>query len=63
MADEKQMQQNPAEDDDDLVLLEDDNGNVTRFQFLELVTVDSKPYAVLLPLEDNDDGELYYAVS
>lgn len=57
MADEKDLQQTPAEDeDDDLILLEDENGNVTRFQFLELVTVDSKPYAVLLPLDDNDEG-------
>ena len=56
MNDEKNLQQEPAEDDDDLVLLEDENGNVTRFRFLELVTVDVKPYAVLLPLDDNEDG-------
>ncbi|MBR6107623.1 MAG: DUF1292 domain-containing protein [Oscillospiraceae bacterium] len=56
MADEKNLQQEPAEEDDDLVLLEDENGDVTRFQFLELVTVDAKPYAVLLPLDDNEDG-------
>lgn len=56
MNDEKNLQQEPAEDDDDLILLEDENGNVTRFRFLELVTVDVKPYAVLLPLDDNEDG-------
>ena len=56
MNDEKNLQQEPAEDDDDLVLLEDENGNVTRFRFLELVTVDVKPYAVLLSLDDNEDG-------
>ncbi len=56
MNDEKNLQQEPAEDDDDLILLEDENGNVTRFRFLELVTVDVKPYAVLLSLDDNEDG-------
>lgn len=56
MADEKMMQQEPETGDDDLVLLEDENGTLTRFQFLELVTVDLKPYAILLPLDENDDG-------
>ena len=36
---------------------EDEDGNVLRFQFLELVTVDETPYAVLMP-EDDPDGEL-----
>jgi len=56
MADEKELQQNAAEEDDDLIVLEDENGQTTRFQFLELVTVDSKPYAVLLPLDENEEG-------
>lgn len=52
MADEKR---NPDELDDDIVILEDENGNSVTFQFLELVTVDEKPYAVLLPLDDEED--------
>ena len=44
-------------EDDDLVILEDEDGNTVRFQFLELVTVDAVPYAVLLPAdEDEADG-------
>ncbi|MBR5371288.1 MAG: DUF1292 domain-containing protein [Oscillospiraceae bacterium] len=51
MKDEEMMMQ----EDDDLVVLEDEEGNATEFQFLELVTVDEKPYAILLPTEDDDD--------
>ncbi|MBR5723595.1 MAG: DUF1292 domain-containing protein [Oscillospiraceae bacterium] len=43
-------------EDDDLVILEDEDGNSVTFRFLELVTVDAKPYAVLLP-EDEDDED------
>lgn len=41
--------------DDDVVILEDEDGNAVTFQFLELVTVDATPYAVLLPLDEGDE--------
>lgn len=41
--------------DDDIVVLEDEEGNAVTFQFLELVTVGEKPYAVLLPLDEGDE--------
>ncbi len=41
--------------DDDIVILEDEEGNAVTFQFLELVTVDTKPYAVLLPVDEGDE--------
>lgn len=41
--------------DDDVVILEDEEGNSVTFQFLELVTVDAVPYAVLLPLDEGDE--------
>jgi len=44
------------QEDDDLVVLEDEDGNTVEFQFLELVTVDEKPYAVLMPTEDDGEG-------
>lgn len=47
---------NQEELDDDIVILEDEDGNAVTFQFLELVTVDEKPYAILLPLEDDEEG-------
>ncbi|MBR5405261.1 MAG: DUF1292 domain-containing protein [Oscillospiraceae bacterium] len=45
----------PQEAEDDLVILEDEDGNLMRFQFLELVTVDVTPYAVLMPLDESDE--------
>lgn len=55
---EDEIRENLTEDeDDDIVVLEDEDGNAVTFRFLELVTVDAKPYAVLLPLdEDDEDG-------
>lgn len=44
-----------TEAQDDIVALEDEEGNVIRFQFLEMVETDGKPYAVLMPLEDEED--------
>ena len=56
MSDEIIEQENAqAADDDDLIVLEDEDGNTIEFQFLEMVTVDNKPYAVLMPLEDDED--------
>lgn len=46
---------NQDELDDDVVILEDEDGNAVTFQFLELVTVDAKPYAVLMPLDEEDE--------
>ena len=42
-------------EDDDIVILEDEDGNAVTFRFLELVTVDAKPYAVLLPQDEDDE--------
>lgn len=46
---------NQEELDDDIVILEDEDGNAVTFQFLELVTVDSKPYAILMPMDEGDE--------
>lgn len=53
MADEELMQE--LEEDDDIVILEDEDGNAVTFRFLELVTVDAKPYAILLPQDEDDE--------
>ncbi len=53
MADEELMQE--LEEDDDIVVLEDEDGNAVTFRFLELVTVDAKPYAILLPQDEDDE--------
>lgn len=53
MADEELRQEQT--EDDDIVILEDEDGNAVTFRFLELVTVDAKPYAVLLPQDEDDE--------
>lgn len=54
MADEE-IRQDIPEEDDDIVILEDEDGNAVTFRFLELVTVDEKTYAVLLPQDEGDE--------
>jgi len=47
-------------DDMDLsnvIVLNDENGNEVRFEFLDLIEYEGKEYVVLLPMED-DDGEV-----
>ncbi|MBR3419319.1 MAG: DUF1292 domain-containing protein [Oscillospiraceae bacterium] len=53
MADEELRQE--LDEDDDIVVLEDEDGNAVTFRFLELVTVDAKPYAILLPQDEDDE--------
>lgn len=58
MSDLDKMNEGMEEEfDDDTVILEDEEGNVVKFQFLELVSVDETPYAVLMP-EDDPDGDM-----
>lgn len=51
------MSEEYRENANDIVLLEDDDGNVIKFQMLGLVMVSEIPYAVLLP-DDEDDAEM-----
>ena len=40
---------------DNIVILNDENGNEVKFEFLDLVELDNEEYVVLLPI--NDEGE------
>lgn len=44
-----------GEDLDNIVILNDEDGNEVKFEFLDLVELDNEEYVVLLPI--NDDGE------
>ncbi|HBI86200.1 MAG TPA: DUF1292 domain-containing protein [Ruminococcus sp.] len=44
-------QEKPAE----IITLEDEDGNTAEFEYLEAVSVDGVPYAVLMPVEDDED--------
>ena len=49
------------EDESNIVILNDEEGNEIRFEFLDLIEYDSEEYVVLLPVDDdgeNDDGEV-----
>ncbi len=39
------------------VVLNDENGNEVRFEFLDIIELDSEQYAILLPIEEDDENE------
>ena len=43
---------------DNIVVLTDQDGIDTEFEFLDVVECDGKEYVVLLPVESADDGEV-----
>ena len=46
---------------DNVVVLNDEDGNEVRFEFLDLVELDDEEYVVLLPIEEEEeegDGEV-----
>lgn len=49
------------EDFNNLIILNDENGNEVKFEFLDLVELDSEEYVVLLPVTEEgeeEDGEV-----
>ena len=47
-----------GEDLDNIVILNDEDGNEVKFEFLDLVELDDEEYVVLLPgLEENEEDE------
>lgn len=50
-----------GEDLDNVVILNDEDGNEVKFEFLDLVDLDDEEYVVLLPVTDEgeeDEGEV-----
>lgn len=46
---------------DNIVILNDENGNEVRFEFLDLIELDEEQYVVLLPILEEgqeDEGEV-----
>ena len=39
------------------VVLNDENGNEVRFEVLDIIELDSEQYAILLPIEEDDENE------
>ena len=61
MDENKELELNEVEEFDDLdniVVLNDEDGNEVEFEYLDAVTMDDKEYIVLLPVEDEESGEV-----
>ena len=41
---------------DNIIVLNDENGNETEFEFLDLIEYEGEEYVVLLPVEETDDA-------
>lgn len=56
------MSENINEEElDNIVILNDEDGNEVKFEFLDLVDYEDEQYVVLLPMiedEEEDDGEV-----
>lgn len=52
---------NEVEEFDDLeniIVLNDEEGNEVEFEYLDAVTMDDKEYIILLPVEEQESGEV-----
>lgn len=43
--------------EDNIIVLNDENGEETRFEFLDLIELDNEEYVVLLPAEETESEE------
>lgn len=44
-----------GEELDNVIILNDEEGNEVKFEFLDLIELDGEEYVVLLPMEENSD--------
>ena len=56
------MDEDNIEEIDNMIVLNDEDGNEVKFEFLDLVELDDEQYIVLLPMaeegEDDEEGEV-----
>lgn len=43
---------------DNVIILNDEDGNEVQFEFLDLIELDGEEYVVLLPTDEDEDGEV-----
>lgn len=48
---------NVGEELDNIIVLNDEEGNEVKFEFLDLIELDGEEYVVLLPTEEEEDSE------
>ena len=49
---------NVGEELDNIIILNDEEGNEVKFEFLDLIELDGEEYVVLLPIEEADSEEV-----
>ena len=55
---EEKIPNNQIEDEDDnIIILNDEDGKENRFEFLDLIELDSEKYVVLLPVDEPEAEE------
>lgn len=45
-------------DEDQIIETVDENGNIVKFELFDIVEVDEKEYALLLPVEEEESDEV-----
>ena len=61
MDDENIVDSDYIDEESNIVVLNDEDGNEIKFEFLDLIEYESEEYVVLLPVDEegeNDDGEV-----
>ena len=51
------MDENMEELDDNIIILNNENGEEVKFEFLDLIELDGEEYVVLLPITEDDNQE------
>ena len=44
-------------DDENIIILNDDEGNEVKFEFLDLIKYEDEDYVVLIPVPDGEESE------
>lgn len=57
MANDKDVQQPIPEEDDEIITLTDEEGHDHEFVVVDVIEVDNREYAILLPIDENPDED------
>lgn len=59
MDENKELELNEEFDElDNIIVLNDEDGNEVEFEYLDAVELDDKEYIILLPVEEQENGEV-----
>ena len=56
--DNEERTENQGEEIDNVIVLNDEDGNEVRFEFLDFIEYDEEEYVVLLPAEEASEDEI-----